>query len=277
VLSGIAEVPARMEHVDIFISKTEGVAPLLDKIKELIRGDREMRLSTLTEDAIPKVSGKSDNWQQLLAAIVESSDDAIFSKTLDGIITSWNKAAEAMYGYRAEDIIGKPISILLPPDRPNEVDNILERLRRGEKVDHFETVRKCKDGRALTVSLTVSLIRDSTGRIIGAATISRDITHLKMGEQSMWNSERLAASGRMAATVAHEINNPLEAATNALYLLEKSLPSDISGRQFLTIAREELARIRQIATLTLGLHRGGDTERPQQVRVSELIDNVLSL
>jgi signal transduction histidine kinase len=126
------------------------------------------------------------------------------------------------------------------------------------------------------VALTISPIHDSEGRIIGASTIARDLTRSKLGEQAMQNSERLAVSGRMAATVAHEINNPLEAATNALYLLEDSLPSGTSGRQFLTIAQEELARIRQIATLTLGLHRS-DIEHPQQVKVPELIDNVLAL
>jgi signal transduction histidine kinase len=113
----------------------------------------------------------------------------------------------------------------------------------------------------LTVSLTISPIRDSTGRIIGASTIARDITRSNLVEDSMRKSEKLAVSGRMAATVAHEINNPLEAATNALYLLEDSLRSGTSGLQFLTIAQEELARIRQIATLTLGLHRG-DADSP---------------
>jgi signal transduction histidine kinase len=166
--------------------------------------------------------------------------------------------------------------MLLPPDRLDEVRDILKRLRRGEKIEHFETVRVAKDGHLVTVSLSISPIHDPGGRIIGASTIAHDITRSRMGEQSMQNSERLAVSGRMAATVAHEINNPLEAATNALYLLEGSLPSGTSGRQFLAIAQEELARIRQIATLTLGLHRS-DSESPQQVKVPELIDNVLAL
>jgi signal transduction histidine kinase len=103
-----------------------------------------------------------------------------------------------------------------------------------------------------------------------------DITRSKLAEESLRNSEKLAVAGRMAATVAHEINNPLEAATNALYLLAESPSLDNSARQFLTIAQEELARIRQIATLTLGLHRR-DAEQPEQVKVSELIDNVLLL
>jgi PAS domain S-box-containing protein len=170
-----------------------------------------------------------------------------------------------MYGYRSEEIVGKPISSLLPTDRPDEVHEILARLQRGQKVvDHFETMRVAKDGHSLTVSLTISPIRDSGGRIIGAFTITRDITRSKLAEQSMWNSEKLDVAGRMAATVAHEINNPLEAITDALYLLAESPSLDNSARQFLTIAQDELAKIRQIATLTLGLYRG-NAERPQQV------------
>jgi signal transduction histidine kinase len=126
------------------------------------------------------------------------------------------------------------------------------------------------------VSLTLSPIRDARERVVGASTIAHDITRTALAEQSLRNSEKLAVAGRMAATVAHEINNPLEAVTNALYLLAESPSLDDSARQFLTIAQDELAKIRQIATAPLGLHRG-DAEHQQPVRVSELIDNVLSL
>ena len=273
VLSGTTETLEGMESIDAFISKAEGPESLLAKVTQLFA-----RSGAASASRMPDLPTFSTDWQpfQLLASIVESSDDAIFSKTLDGTILSWNKAAEKMYGYRSEEIIGKPVSMLLPPDRLDEVRDILKRLRRGEKIEHFETVRVAKDGHLVTVSLSISPIHDPGGRIIGASTIAHDITRSRMGEQSMQNSERLAVSGRMAATVAHEINNPLEAATNALYLLAESPSLDNSARQFLTIAQEELARIRQIATLTLGLHRS-DAEHPQQVKVPELIDNVLAL
>jgi PAS domain S-box-containing protein len=111
-----------------------------------------------------------------LAAIVESSDDAIIGKTLDGIITSWNEGAQRVYGYSAKETVGQPISMLVPPGRPEEIPAILESIRRGEKVDHFETVRETKDGRRLDVELTVSPIRNVAGDIVGAATIARDIT-----------------------------------------------------------------------------------------------------
>ena len=120
-----------------------------------------------------------------LSAIVESSDDAIIGKTLEGIITSWNKGAERIYGYSAEEAVGQPISMLVPLERPNEIPGILESIRRGEKVDHFETVRMTKDGRRLDISLTVSPIRNSAGDVGGASTIARDITERKMAEGAM--------------------------------------------------------------------------------------------
>jgi len=117
--------------------------------------------------------------QAYLAAIVESSDDAILSKDLNGIIQSCNAAGERVFGYSASELIGKPVRILIPPDRQHEEDNILEHIRAGERVDHFETVRLRKDGRAIDVALTVSPVRDDTGRIIGASKIARDITEQK--------------------------------------------------------------------------------------------------
>src|SRR5690242_14529292 len=109
----------------------------------------------------------------LLAAIVESSDDVIISKDLNGIIRSWNRAAERVFGYTAEEVIGKPITILAVPERLDEIPDILARIRRGEKVDHYETRRRTKDGRVLTISLTVSPVRNAAGEIIGASKIAR--------------------------------------------------------------------------------------------------------
>jgi PAS domain S-box-containing protein len=277
MLSGAAVTPEGMEFADAFISKVDGTQAFLDAVTATVaRSLAANPTRPLGAPAAAEPFASAAQRLQLLASIVESSDDAIFSKTMDGIVLSWNKAAEKMYGYRANEIIGHSVSILLPPDRPNEVREILDRLRRGEKVDHFDTVRAAKDGNLLAVSLTISPIPDDEGRIARASTIARDLTRSKLAEQAMRNSEKVITAGRMAATLAHEINNPVEVVTNALYLLAESLPPDVTGRQFLTIAQSELAKIRQITTLTLGLHRG-DAERPQQVRVSELIDNVLAL
>ena len=117
-----------------------------------------------------------DELRQHLAAIVESSHDAIISKNLDGVITSWNRGAEVLFGYTAEEMIGKPVTMLIPADRADEEPSILARLRRGERIAHYETVRQHKDGSLVDVSLTVSPIRDVSGQVVGASKIARNIT-----------------------------------------------------------------------------------------------------
>jgi len=131
---------------------------------------------------------RADETRLRLAAVVESSDDAILTKTLDGIISSWNEGAERMFGYTAEEAIGKPVTMLMPPDYVNEEPAILKRLRSGERIDHYETVRRRKDGTLLDISLTVSPIRDGSGRIIGASKIARDITERKRAEAALLKS-----------------------------------------------------------------------------------------
>ena len=117
-----------------------------------------------------------DDAARTLAAIVESSDDAIIAKDLDGTILSWNGGAERMYGYSAEEAIGRPIYLIVPPPFVNELSEILERIRAGERVRNFETVRVTKDGRLIDVALSISPIRDAAGTIVGASAIARDIT-----------------------------------------------------------------------------------------------------
>jgi PAS domain S-box-containing protein len=121
--------------------------------------------------------------KRFLAAIVESSDDAIIGKTLEGTITSWNRGAEILYGYSAEEAVGQPISLIIPPERPSELPGIMERLRRGERIDHYETIRVRKDGTRLDVSVSISPIRDEADRIVGAASIGRDITERRQSER----------------------------------------------------------------------------------------------
>ena len=133
---------------------------------------------------MPNVPGiKRAPVDALLAEIVASSDDAIASKTLEGIVTSWNGAAERLFGYAAEEIVGQSITLLAAPGREDEMPRILSRIRRGERIDHFETVRRRKDGGLVEVSLTVSPVRDRRGRIVGASKIARDISERKALEE----------------------------------------------------------------------------------------------
>ncbi|HEX2194692.1 MAG TPA: PAS domain S-box protein, partial [Candidatus Limnocylindria bacterium] len=146
-----------------------------------------------------------------LAAIVESSDDAVIGKTLEGIVTSWNPGAERLYGYTAEEMVGQSIGRIFPPDRPDELSNILARLSRGERIEHFETVRRRKDGSLVDVSVTVSPVRDAGDRVVGASAIARDVTERRRVEAER---ERLLASERAAraeAETLHRVGQALSA------------------------------------------------------------------
>src|SRR5687767_4804733 len=124
-----------------------------------------------------------DAFRARLGAIVDSSDDAIVSKTLDGVISSWNRAAERLFGYTAAEAVGQHIFLIIPDDRRTEEEEVLARLGRGETIDHFETVRQTKDGRRIPISLTVSPIRDAAGRIIGASKVARDISERQQSDE----------------------------------------------------------------------------------------------
>ncbi|ABF41896.1 multi-sensor signal transduction histidine kinase [Candidatus Koribacter versatilis Ellin345] len=213
--------------------------------------------------------------RERLAAIIDSSDDAIISKNLNSIVTSWNKQAEKMFGYTADEIIGKPITIILPQELLQDEDMILSKIRSGQKIDHFETVRLAKDGRRLEVSLSISPVRDENGRIIGAAKIARDITEKKRMERALRMTEKIAAAGRLAATVAHEINNPLESITNLVYLAKTSPELPTSLMQYLEQADQELSRVAYIARQTLGFYR--DNSRPAWLSVSALVEGVMTI
>jgi PAS domain S-box-containing protein len=189
-----------------------------------------------------------------LAAIVASSEDVILSKDLNGIITSWNDAATRVFGYTADEMIGNSILKLIPDHLHSDEKTILDSIRAGRRLEHFETVRMTKDRRLIDVSLTVSPVKDANGQVIGASKILRDISSRKRLEQSLMQAEKIAATGRMAATIAHEINNPLEAVTNLLFLLRPKIV-DEEGINHLATAESELKRVSHIAKQTLGYYR----------------------
>jgi PAS domain S-box-containing protein len=144
-----------------------------------------------------------------LASIVESSEDAIISKTLDGVVTSWNRAAERTFGYTADEAIGKPIGFLIPQDRLEEESQLIERVKQGEHVTHFETVRRRKDGKEINIALTISPIEDGAGTIIGFSKIARDITEQKGLEAQLRQSQKMEGVGQLAGGIAHDFNNLL--------------------------------------------------------------------
>jgi PAS domain S-box-containing protein len=218
---------------------------------------------------------KLEDAARRLAAIVESSDDAIASKDLNGIITSWNRSAEKLFGYQSEEIIGRPVTVIIPPELHPDEQMILSKIRRGEKIDHFETIRLRKDGERIEVSLTISPVKDEDGNVIGAAKIIRNITENNKIERALRTTEKLAAAGRMAATVAHEINNPLEAVTNLVYLAKRDLEKNERVAEYLEMASRELDRVAHITRQTLGFYR--DTSSPVRLKITKALDDLLLL
>jgi PAS domain S-box-containing protein len=217
------------------------------RILGTIRDITELRK---TEDALQESAKHLGE----LAAIVDSSDDVIVSKDLNGIVRSWNAAASRVFGYSADEMIGQSILKLIPEHLHSDEKRIIENIQAGRRVEHFDTVRLTKDGRLIDVSLTISPIRDADGRIIGASKILRDISTRKRMEESLLQAEKIAATGRMAATIAHEINNPLEAVVNLLFLL-RPMVAGPEGAHYLETAESELARVSHIAKQTLGYYR----------------------
>jgi PAS domain S-box-containing protein len=172
--------------------------------------------------------------QAKLAAIVESSDDAIIGKTLDGVISTWNIGAQRIFGYTAAEVVGRHITILIPPERQHEEANIQERLARGNRIDHFETVRVAKDGRKIDVSLTVSPIKNAAGEIVGGSKIVRDITARKRAEESLaTQAEELARSNldleRFAYVASHDLQEPMRTVQSFAQLLQRSCGDSLKG------------------------------------------------
>jgi PAS domain S-box-containing protein len=229
------------------------------------------------------------------AEIVESSDDAIVGKTMEGIVTSWNQGAERIFGYRANEIVGKPISILVPQDRIAEEWMILDEIRQGHSVSHYETMRRRKDGRMIDVSVTVSPIKDSTGRVFGASKIARDISEQKRTEAELQKyRERLEelVAERTAAlesankelesfsySVSHDLRTPLRAINGYASMLATKLADSIDdeGRRMLQLIRDNTARMGHLIDDLLAFSRSGRLEMHlTQVDMRALVDSVWS-
>jgi len=197
-----------------------------------------------------------------LAAIVESSDDAILSKTLDGVISTWNAGAERIFGYTAAEAVGKPILLLIPPERRHEETEIQQKLARGQRVNHFETVRIAKDGRKIDVSLTVSPIRNAAGQIVGASKIVRDITARKKAEAVLASqSEELSRSNveleRFAYVASHDLQEPMRTVQSFAGLLIRRHGEHLKGeaQEFLQFVTQGVQRMQALINDLLAYSR----------------------
>jgi PAS domain S-box-containing protein len=217
-----------------------------------------------------------------LAAIIDSSDDAIVSKTLEGVITSWNPGAQRIFGYTADEAVGQHIRLIIPRDRWAEEDEVLARIGRGERVDHFETIRRAKDGHLLNISLTISPIKDGSGRIVGASKVARDITERMQSERerdrllSLEKESRRQAEeasrlkDEFLAVVSHELRSPLNAITGWASLLMMRPLDDQTKRAVDTILRNAQTQTKLIADL-LDVSRIVSGQLRLNVRPSQLV------
>jgi PAS domain S-box-containing protein len=202
-----SEFPVEIGLSPVSTEKGGFVLSAIRDITDRKRIAEELRRAN--EELHRRTAEQLGEYRSRLALIIDSSEDAILSKDLDGTITSWNKGAERIYGYTPEEVVGKHISLLIPTDRPNEIPQILRRVALGERIDHHESVRVTKDGRRLDVSVSVSPLRNAAGDIVGASVIARDVTAQKRTEGQLRQSQKMEAIGRLAGGVAHDFNNVL--------------------------------------------------------------------
>jgi PAS domain S-box-containing protein len=232
---------------------------------------REGRVDSPGELLVPAVQY---GLMQRMAALVEDSNDAIISVAGEGTVASWNRAAECIFGYTEQEMLGQPIFRLACAGEEGAMSAVLDQVRNGRRLDHYETRRRCKDGSEIPVSLTVSPIRNAAGKIAGVSEVARDIARQKRAEEAVRISEKLEAVGRLASSVAHHINNPLAAVTNLLFLLQNE---DLSpeGKHHLATAHRELSRLTHIATQALGFRR--NTGEAVWASIPAILDEALAL
>ena len=220
-----------------------------------------------------------------LAAIVESSNDAIIGKTLDGIVNAWNRAAEAMFGWRAEEIVGQPITLLFPPGRAAEELDIIARIRRGERVKRYETVRRRRDGSDFPVSLTVSPIHDADGTIVGASKVIHDLTaqhegaqRLREAQAELFHVQRLTELGQLVSALVHEVNQPLAAIGNYAGAGRRLVGTGQTAGASVALQKiaEQTERAHQIIQRLRGFVRKSDIDQRREL-LAEMIHEAVAL
>lgn len=265
--------------VEISLSpvETESGMLVLSAIRDISDRKRiEEELQKAHDDLAASKDRELLEYQNRLALIVDSSQDAIIGKNLDGIITHWNQGAERIYGYAAEEMIGKPITMLAPPDRSDEIPGILKRIRSGERVEYFESIRVRKDGQHLNVSISVSPIRDAKGDIVGASIIARDVTGQRRAEDLLRQAQKMEAVGRLAGGVAHDFNNVLGIVTACCELLRGRL-QDETLEHYLDNIQEASRRGASLTRQLLSFSRRQVSAQPQLVDLNESLKDVIKL
>jgi len=258
------------------VSLPEGTF-VLSAIRDISDRKRiEEELRRAHEELGRRTTQEIGQYQRRLAAIIDSSADAIIGKELDGTITSWNRGAEAMYGYNADEIVGKNISLLTSKDRPDEIPQILARIRSGERIEHYESVRVTKDGRHLNVSISISPIKDPNGKIVGASAIARDITAQRRAEDHLRQAQKMEAVGRLAGGVAHDFNNILGIVTACTELLRDRIDADSDQALYVGNIRKAVERGISLTRQLLAFTRKSSVQ-PQLIDLNIHLKDVVKL
>jgi len=205
------------------------------------------------ERALRESEERAEHTRSLLAAIVESSDDAIISKSLDGTITSWNSGAARLFGYAADEAIGRPVTTIIPPELHHEERSILERLARGERIDHFETVRVTKDGRRIDVSLTISPVRDRGGQVVGASKVARDVSERRRMEEKLRDADR--RKDEFIAMLGHELRNPLAPIRNVAAVLRRTTAGNSASQELCMMLERQVQQMTRLLDDLLDVNR----------------------
>jgi PAS domain S-box-containing protein len=267
-----SEFPVEISLSPIAMAKSSMVLSVIRDISHRKQIEEELR--RLNDELEERKTRELREAQNRMALIVDSSQDAIIAKNLDGIITHWNKGAEQMYGYTAREMIGQHVSVLAPPERKAEIDEILEKIRDGKRVEYFESVRLTKDRKKLNVSVAVSPIVDQDRRVVGASTIARNITTQKRTEEQLRQSQKMEAVGRLAGGVAHDFNNLLGIVTACSDLLSSRV--DAAGQEYIDNIREAAKRGASLTRQLLAFSRR-QPSHTQLVDLNERLKEVSKL
>ncbi len=257
------------------------------KLAEIVLNDEVAEIDRIHTQGTDEIAALLElrKVRERLAAIVESSEDAIVSKDMNGVIESWNLGAERLFGYTADEVVGKPITIIIPPDRLNEEPDILRRLQRGERVEHFETIRRRKNGELLNISLTISPVKDAHGKVIGASKIARNITERKRQEEALQaaNDALTRSNGdleQFAYSASHDLQEPLRMVSAYSDMLQRKFGSQLGpeGEEFIGYIINAAARMQQLLRDLRSFAQASNLaqDQVQNVNAADVLDRSLA-